>query len=86
MYGAQDYCCATMSAQNFLWKKELKQEILKADVGMGRWSHWLTKCTSKESTFHNIVTFHTTIPTEVAVNIVLVYSMPLLATYVGMVV
>ena len=26
-------------------------------------AHWLTKNTNKESTFHNIATFHTTIPT-----------------------
>ena len=27
------------------------------------WRHWLTKYTNKENTFHNIATFHTTIPT-----------------------
>ena len=31
------------------------------------WRHWLTKYTSKESTFRNTATFHTTIPTQVAV-------------------
>ena len=35
------------------------------NVGMGGWMEagWLTKYTNKESTFHNIATFHTTIPT-----------------------
>ena len=32
---------------------------------MGGWmdGHWLTKYTNKESTFYNIATFRTTIPT-----------------------
>ena len=29
---------------------------------MAGWRHWLTKYTNKESTFHNIATFYTTIP------------------------
>ena len=52
-------------------EKEQKQEILKIsernppNVGMAEWRHWLTKYTNKDlvSTFHNIATFHTTIPT-----------------------
>ena len=40
-------------------------------VGMAGWRHWLTKYTDKEGTFHNIATFHTTIP---------IFT----ATYVGM--
>ena len=57
--------------------KEQKQEekrFLKRNlpnVGMAGWRHWLSKYTDKESTlFHNIATFHTTIPTYVAMNIV----------------
>ena len=30
---------------------------------MDAWKHWLTMYTNKESTFHNIATFHTPIPT-----------------------
>ena len=36
--------------------------------------------------FHNIATFHTTIPTEVTVNIDIVPTNVSLATYVGMIV
>ena len=52
-------------------KKEQKQEILKdfqkkstkcRDGWMDRDTAWLTKYT-KESKFHNIATFYTTIPT-----------------------
>ena len=46
--------------------KEQKQENYKRflkrnlpNVGM---AYWLTKYTNKEGTFHNIATFHTTIP------------------------
>ena len=33
---------------------------------MAGWRHWLTKYMDKESTFHNIATLHTTVPTQVA--------------------
>ena len=36
---------------------------------MTGWRHWLTKYTNKENTFQDVATFHTTIPTYVAVNI-----------------
>ena len=45
------------------------KEILKiykrnlTNVGVAGWRHWLTKYTNKESKFHNIATFHITIPT-----------------------
>ena len=44
------------------FKKISKRNL--PNVGMvDGWRHWLTKYTNKESTFHNIATFHTTIPT-----------------------
>ena len=35
-------------------------KINLSNVGM---AHWLAEYTNKESTFHNVATFHTTIPT-----------------------
>ena len=60
------YKC-TMYVQYFLKKSKNKttlKDLYKrnlANVGMAKWRHWLTKYTNKESTFHNIATFHTTI-------------------------
>ena len=33
------------------------------NVGMPGWRQWLTKYMDKESTFHNIATLHTNVPT-----------------------
>ena len=46
--------------------------------------HWLTKYTDKESAFHNIATFHTTIP-YISSSDTLVSTI-FIATFVGVVV
>ena len=47
------------SSETRNYKRFLKRNL--PNVGMAGWRHWLTKYTDKESTFHNIATFHTTI-------------------------
>ena len=48
-------------AETRYYKNFLKRNL--PNVGMAGWKHWLTKYRNKkESTFHNIATFHTTIP------------------------
>ena len=52
----------TKKSRNKKFKKISKRNLL--NVGMGGWMEALAeKHTNKERTFHNIATFHTTIPT-----------------------
>ena len=55
-------CCPVQMKMQRNLKRFLK-EIYQMLGWVDRWRHWLTKYTNKESTFHNIATFHTTIPT-----------------------
>ena len=56
-----------------------KEKSTKCRDGcMDIWRHWLTKYTNKKSTFHNIATFHTAIPTQVAVDIDIVPWPPII--------
>ena len=53
---------AKQKSRNKKFKKISKRNLL--NVGMGGWMEALAeKHTNKERTFHNIATFHTTIPT-----------------------
>ena len=53
-----NYYSSFKRAETRNYKRFLKRNL--PNVGM---VHWLTKYTNKKSTFLNIATFHTTIPT-----------------------
>ena len=66
VYVQQDYMFDRIGLCTIMY---IVKEIYKTsksnlpNVGMAKWRHWLTKYANNESTFHNIATFHTTIPT-----------------------
>ena len=76
----------------FLKESMQKQEILKKDLNLpndvgqldGRGIAWLTKHTNKESTFHNIATFHITIPIPYRSNSDMLVSQSHAITYYNM--
>ena len=70
------------------WYEGHKRNLATCTVGMTGWSYWLTKYTNKETTIHNLATFHTTIYIiHVSNHDTLVNTMSIFtATCVGMVV
>ena len=59
----KDYYSSLKRAKTINYKRFLKRNLPNVGMDAHGWRHWLTKYTNKESTFHNIATFHTTIPT-----------------------
>ena len=57
------HCRVHRSVDNAKKFKRFLKEIYQIEGWVDGWRHWLTNYTNKESTFHNIATFHTTIPT-----------------------